>query len=96
MSGTDDIGDVIALTFILPDPAEGAELETLDKGSRDRLIARTLIVCTLRPGELFALCWRNVQQGRLKSEEALEKLCIVQHEKLGWGGTPRSSGVVCL
>ena len=38
---------------------------------RDRLIARTLIVCALRPGEPFALRWRNVQQGRLKIEEAV-------------------------
>ena len=38
---------------------------------RDRLIARMLIVCALRPGELFALRWRSVQQGRLKIEEAV-------------------------
>ena len=30
-----------------------------------------LIVCALRPGELFALRWRSVQQGRLKIEEAV-------------------------
>lgn len=38
---------------------------------RDRLIARTLIVCALRPRELFALRWRNVQEGRLKIEETV-------------------------
>jgi len=38
---------------------------------RDRLIARMLNVCALRPGELFALRWRSVQQGRLKIEEAV-------------------------
>ena len=38
---------------------------------RDRLIARMLIVCALRPGELFAWRWRSVQQGRLKIEEAV-------------------------
>ena len=35
------------------------------------MIARKLIVCALRPGELFALRWRNVHKGRLKIEEAV-------------------------
>jgi len=33
--------------------------------------------CVLRPGELFALRWRNVQEGRLQIEEA------VYHGELG-------------
>ncbi len=57
---------------------------------RDRLIARMLIICALRPGELFALRWRNVQEGRLKIEEA------VYHGELGPTKTEGSAAMVAI
>jgi integrase len=63
-------------------------LSALD--GRDRLISRTLIVCALRPGELFALRWRNVQDGRLKIEEA------VYQGELGPRKTEGSAAVVVI
>lgn len=63
-------------------------LSALD--GRDRLISRALIVCALRPGELFALRWRNVQDGRLKIEEA------VYQGELGPTKTQGSAAVVVI
>ena len=57
---------------------------------RDRLIARTLIVCALRPGELFALRWRNVLDGQLRIEEA------VYHGEPGPTKTEGSAALVAM
>jgi integrase len=49
-----------------------------------------LIVCALRPGELFALRWRNVPEGRLRIEEA------VCHGGLGSAKTEGSAAFVAI
>src|SRR5438034_3995362 len=70
--------------------AEEVHKLLMELEGRDRLIARTLIICALRPGELFALRWRNVQQGRLKVEEA------VYQGELGRTQTEGSVGLVAI
>jgi integrase len=57
---------------------------------RDRLIVRLLIICALRPGELFALRWRAVESGRLRIVEA------VYRGRLGEPKTDSSKGYVAL
>jgi integrase len=44
-------------------------LSALDE--RDHLIVRLFILCALRPGELFALRWNDIESGRLRIDEAI-------------------------
>jgi len=55
---------------------------------RDRLILRTFIVTALRPGELFAVRWKDLEPGRIRIDEA------VYRNKLGDPKTATSVGYV--
>ena len=57
---------------------------------RDRLIVQLLLLCALRPGELFALRRRCVEPGRLRIERA------VYRGKVGETKTEGSNGYVML
>jgi integrase len=57
---------------------------------RDRLILRTFIVTALRPGELFAVRWKDLEPGRIRIEEA------VYRNKLGDPKTATSVGYVYI
>jgi integrase len=52
---------------------------------RDRLIFRLFVLCALRPGELFALRWRNFDGSTLSIEEAVYR---------GKLGKPKTRGSV--
>ncbi len=57
---------------------------------QDRIIVHMLLVCALRPGELFALRWRHVEPGRLRIEQAISQ------GRLGEPKTGSSNGYVAL
>jgi integrase len=57
---------------------------------RDRLILRTFIVTALRPGELFAVRWKDLEPGRIRIDEA------VYRNKLDDPKTPTSAGYVYI
>ncbi len=57
---------------------------------RDRLILRTFIVTALRPGELFAVRWKDLEPGRIRIDEA------VYRNKLDDPKTPTSVGYVYI
>lgn len=49
------------------------EIQRLLNGmdGRDRLILRIFLICGLRPGEMFALCWKDWQNGELMVDESV-------------------------
>ena len=51
------------------------EIQKLLNGmeGRDRLILRIFLICGLRPGELFALCWKDWTSGQLMVDESVWK-----------------------
>jgi integrase len=57
---------------------------------RDRVILHCLVIGALRPGELFALRWKDIEPGRVKIDEA------VYRNRLGEVKTEGSNGYVVI